>query len=358
MSEHLCIRHTESVDIPTVIGLSARVQEDLTRSGSLQHIGPIAPSVMEAMITRGNAYVIELEDVLVGSFFLEPLNFAQRAIWKLDALDRRFWFLSRFMLAPEYQGRHLGEQVVREVQRRTTMEPNGALILDCWAGNESLRAYYGGLGFHLHGLFDEEDYQIAVMVWLPINGAFDFSYFPVLHTSRLRLREMLPSDAEDMMRFRGEYEVTKYNSGVPYQDVGQARAAIEGIAEDFAVRRTLRWGITLKDEDALIGQIGYNYWARRDHRAAVGFDLARKLWGRGLMTEALHAVVQFGFERMHLNRIDADANSQNIGSLRVLTKAGFVREGLQRQQYYEDGTFHDLVIFGLLKQDYVAPKPI
>ncbi|MCC6612245.1 MAG: GNAT family N-acetyltransferase [Anaerolineae bacterium] len=358
MSEQWCIRHTEAADIPEAIALSERVQDSLTRSGSLQQIGPIARETFEVKIRSGNAYVIERAGVLVGGYFLEPLNFAQRAFWRLDALDRRFWFLSRFMLDPEFQGQRLGEQIVRELQRRTTLEPNGALILDCWEGNESLRAYYSGLGFRLHGLFPEGEYRIAVMVWMPVNGAFDFSYFPMLETPRLRLREMLPEDAGGMMSFRGEYEVTKYNSGAPYQDIAQARAAIEGIADDFATRRTLRWGIVLKEagDDAIVGQIGYNYWARRDHRAAVGFDLARIYWGRGLMTEALHAVVQFGFERMQLNRIDADADDENIASQRVLTKVGFVREGLQRQQYYEDGTFHDLAIFGLLKQDYVPPK--
>ncbi|MBE0691216.1 MAG: GNAT family N-acetyltransferase [Anaerolineae bacterium] len=356
MDNHLRIRHIEPADVPGVIALSARVQERLTRSGSRQQIGPITSGIMDAMIKAGNAYVIEVENALAGSFFLEPVSFSQRAIWLLDTIDRRFWFLSRLMLDPDYQGRRLGEQTIRELQRRMTMEPNGALLLDCWAGNDQLRAYYANLGFQLHGIFDENNYQIAVMLWLPTNDIFDFSYFPVLETPRLRLREMLPSDAEGMMSFRGEYEVTKYNSGAPYQDIAQARVAIEGITEDFVAGRTLRWGITLKEEDAIIGQIGYNYWARRDHRAAVGFDLKRVLWGRGFMPEALHAIIRFGFKRMQLNRIDADANVSNVASQRVLAKVGFVREGLQRQQYYEDGVFHDLAIFGLLRQDYAPPE--
>ncbi len=356
MNNDFRIRHTEPADIPMVIALSARVQQKLTNSGSLQQIGPLAPDTLQHMIRSGNAYVIELSDRLIGSVFLEPLVFAQYAAWNLVASDRRFWFLSRLMLDPDYQGRRLGEQIVREIQRRMAIEPNGALALDCWAGNHALRAYYESLGFEQHGVFDENDYQIAVMTWVPTVAVFDFAEFPILETARLRLRELVPSDAEGVMLFRGDYEVTRYNSGAPYQDIAQAQAIIDSIAEEFTARRTLRWGITLKPNDAVIGQIGYNYWARRDHRAAVGFDLARALWGHGLMPEALHAVVQFGFERMQLNRIDADASISNTASQRVLTKIGFVREGLQRQQYYEDGEFHDLAIFGLLRQDYLAPQ--
>jgi ribosomal-protein-alanine N-acetyltransferase len=183
---------------------------------------------------------------------------------------------------------------------------------------------------------------------------FDFSYFPTLRTPRLILRELVAEDAEAVFAVRSDYEVTRLNTGEPLERVEQAAALIRAIGAAYFEQSELRWGITLKGKNIVIGMCGYNYWVRRDYRACVGYDLGRLYWGQGLMTEAMRAVVRFGFERMTLNRVEADASAENIGSIRVLEKLGFQQEGVEREQYYEDGQFHDLVLFSLLKRDYQA----
>lgn len=70
------------------------------------------------------------------------------------------------------------------------------------------------------------------------------------------------------------------------------------------------------------------------------------------MTEAVRAVVEFGFANMNLNRIEADADGRNPASARVLHKVGFHDEGVQREQFYENGSFYDLHLFALLRRDY------
>jgi ribosomal-protein-alanine N-acetyltransferase len=97
--------------------------------------------------------------------------------------------------------------------------------------------------------------------------------------------------------------------------------------------------------------IGFNYWVRADRRAAVGFDLNREHWGQGIMSEALIAVVRFGFESMGLNRIEADCSIMNVASQRVLEKAGFKIEGRQREHYYLDGIYYDVLLWGMLRSD-------
>jgi len=67
----------------------------------------------------------------------------------------------------------------------------------------------------------------------------------------------------------------------------------------------------------------------------------------------VRAMVRFGFEVLNLNRIEADAAAENAGSIRVLEKVGFQREGVQHEQYFEWDEFHDLVLFALLKKDFV-----
>ncbi|MEO8393913.1 MAG: GNAT family protein, partial [Chloroflexota bacterium] len=117
--------------------------------------------------------------------------------------------------------------------------------------------------------------------------------------------------------------------------------------------RRIDWGITLKEpQTGLIGRCGFNYILRQDRRASIGYDLGYAYWGKGIMTEAVRAMARFGFEVLNLNRIEADAAAENVGSIRVLEKVGFQREGLQHEQYFEWDEFHDLVLFALLKKDF------
>jgi len=187
---------------------------------------------------------------------------------------------------------------------------------------------------------------------LTTSDLFDFTTFPQLETPRLILREMLPADAEAIFRIRGDYEVTRYNIGAAYERLEQATDLIAAMAHAYQDGTELRWGITLKGHDTVIGMCGFNYWIRRDCRASIGYDLARAYWGDGIMTEAIRAIIAFGFARMGLNRIEADADARNPASARVLEKVGFKREGLQREQFYENGDFNDLMLFALLRKDY------
>lgn len=183
---------------------------------------------------------------------------------------------------------------------------------------------------------------------------FDFSSFPMLETPRLILREIIPEDAPAIFRIRGDYEVTRYNSGAAYTHIQQAGQLIANMLAAYLEKRELRWGITLKGEPAagVIGMCGYNYWEHTDQRASVGYDLAQAFWGRGIMPEALQAIFEFGWTRMGLNRIEAGTSIYNTASVRVLEKLGFRQEGHQREQYYEDGHFHDLLLFALLRREY------
>jgi [ribosomal protein S5]-alanine N-acetyltransferase len=185
---------------------------------------------------------------------------------------------------------------------------------------------------------------------------FDFETFPLLETPRLILRQIVAEDAEAIFAIRGDYEVTRLNTGPAYPDMMHAVKLINALREGFGMKDELRWGITRRGEDVVIGMAGYNYWARADNRAQVGYDLARAAWGQGIMPEALHAVIQFGWQRMGLNRIEADCSADNAASIRVLEKIGFQREGCQRDQYLEEDGYHDLLLWGLLKREYTSPN--
>ena len=178
--------------------------------------------------------------------------------------------------------------------------------------------------------------------------AFDFSAFPVLTTDRIILRELRNEDATDLLVFRGDSEAQRFDSE-PLQTLEQSLALIDEVRDAYAAERAVPWAVTLKSSGRVVGLFGYNNWNRYHRRAEIGYDLARDLWGQGLATEALTAVMRFGFSDMQLNRIEAQTIADNRSSTRLLGRLGFAREGTRRRySWEEDGTFHDGAIYGLL----------
>jgi len=187
---------------------------------------------------------------------------------------------------------------------------------------------------------------------------YDFSAFPTLETPRLILRELIADDDDAVYIIRSDIEVTRHNTGAPYTDIQQARTLISDIGWNYKDQSEIRWGITLKtDPTWVIGMCGYNYWIRRDQRVSIGYDLAHAYWGNGIMTEALSAICRFGFEQMGLHRIEADVSADNPASGRVLEKLGFKQEGRLREQYWEWGEFHDLLLYSLLRREFERGVP-
>lgn len=181
---------------------------------------------------------------------------------------------------------------------------------------------------------------------------FDFSAFPVLTTERLVLRQMQAADAAAVLAFRGDPIVQKYNAE-PLQSVAAAADFIRELNDAYEARRVLAWGITLPADDTVIGGVSLHSWNRTHRRAIVGYDLAHAYWGRGIGSEAVRAVLRFGFEQLDLNRIGAPTIVDNHESVGLLQKLGFTLEGIRRSYSWEwDGTFHDSAIFGLLREEF------
>ncbi len=183
-------------------------------------------------------------------------------------------------------------------------------------------------------------------------GLFDFSVFPTLTTERLALRELQPSDAADLFLFRSDAEEQKYNAAAMVA-LSEAADLIAIVRKAFAAHQQIQFGLTLRDQDMVIGLLGFNSWDRYHNRAEIGYDLARAYWGQGLASEAVDALVRWGFERLELHRIEAQTIADNVRSVRLLTRLGFRLEGIRRESSREDdGTYHGSAIYGLLRQEY------
>lgn len=177
-----------------------------------------------------------------------------------------------------------------------------------------------------------------------------FDEFPEIETENLILREILPDDAEAIFRIFSDDEVTRYYDLSTYTTIEQAYELIDFFDESFELERAIRWGITRKSDGLLVGTCGY-VWLRT-YRGEIGYELARPYWRQGIMTEAVDAIVDFGFRELGLNRIEALTMVDNVASVALLRKVGFVQEGILRQHDYFKGKFHDMRLFALLRDDY------
>lgn len=182
-----------------------------------------------------------------------------------------------------------------------------------------------------------------------------FDAFPVLRTKRLILREIRPSDAPAIFAIFSDPDVTRFYGMEPYQKVTEAEDLVTRWHKRFADRQLIRWVITPKNEtDKVIGTCGFNEWKRHFHCAGVGYDLAPSYWRQGVMSEALTAVLKFGFAKMGLNRVEAHVLLENVASIKLLEKIGFKHEGILRDYGYWSQSFHDLHLYAVLQREFHA----
>lgn len=181
-----------------------------------------------------------------------------------------------------------------------------------------------------------------------------FDEFPVLETVRLRMQAIDSADIPALYRLFSDPEVCRYYDLEPLTDESGAVALVKRFADRYADDVSIRWGITLKPSDALIGTCGL--YIHSDWRGAIGYDLLPAYWGQGIMTEAVSELTRFGFEDAGLVRLEAFVMLENVASDHLLKKIGYVEEGVLRQYMYIKGQMHDMRCFSLVSAEYEQIK--
>lgn len=188
-----------------------------------------------------------------------------------------------------------------------------------------------------------------------INRKVAFREFPEIRTKRLVLRQPTMRDAEWYFQYFSRPEMVWGGVWPGPENIGAAREEIRTYMVDlYRKRRGFRWLVKLKGEDVPIGTLGYYKWLpSASYQAEMGYDLAKEHWGKGIMAEAVEAVVDFGFERMELNRIEVYIMPRNKRSIKLMRRLGFKREGLLRQRSFDEfGNYADDVLFSMLRSDW------
>lgn len=179
-----------------------------------------------------------------------------------------------------------------------------------------------------------------------------FADLPELETEHLVLRRVSMSDAEDLFDYASDPEVSRHSTWAPHRSLDDTRQYITTLVNQYKAHHVAPWGIEHKVERKLIGTCGFANWMVHHDRAEIGYALGRRYWNHGLMTEAVRAVIAFGFTQMKLNRIEARCKVENVASARVMEKAGMQFEGVLRQHMLVKGRYDDLKMYSVLRRDY------
>ena len=178
-----------------------------------------------------------------------------------------------------------------------------------------------------------------------------FSSLPELKTERLILRPLRMSDAKDMYAYAQDPEVSRHVLWSAHTSIFQTRTFLRSAIRQYRRGEPGSFAIVLKQSGRMIGTVGF-MWIDREYKSAeVGYSLGRAYWNQGIMTEALRAVVAYGFDQLGLNRVEAQHETDNPASGRVMAHVGMQYEGTLRQRVKNKGKFVDVALYAILRSD-------
>jgi ribosomal-protein-alanine N-acetyltransferase len=175
-----------------------------------------------------------------------------------------------------------------------------------------------------------------------------------IETDRLILRKFKSIDAEDMIKNWISHPVVQNNYGEPiYTTTEEVSKVLENWISSYSNLEFYRWAIILKETNINIGQIAFYKVDSNNQNLDVEYCIGESYWGKGYATEALKAVMKYGFEKMYYNRIQAFHRRQNPSSGQVLIKSGMQYEGTLRQYLLHNDSFDDCIMYAALKEEYM-----
>lgn len=177
-----------------------------------------------------------------------------------------------------------------------------------------------------------------------------FLRFPSLEVGAYILRKIEATDAADLAELYRSEEVSRYLDWDGPRTEAEAKAAIGFFEQQYRSGKKIRWAIAPRDSDKLIGTIVLSNF-QKNSLADLGYDLRPDWWGRGVMINALTALVHFCLSDLQLTRLQAYVRPEHVASARLLEKLGFEREGLLRQAGFHESRegFYDVILFARLR---------
>lgn len=177
------------------------------------------------------------------------------------------------------------------------------------------------------------------------------SIFPILTTNRFQLIQITENHLSNLFELFSDTNVVKFYNLKPFENESDGVRLVNLYTQRFNENLGIRWGIAFKNSDYIIGTIGFNSFTE-NHRSTIGFDLQTKYWNQGIISEVLFKIIDFGFNELKINRIEAEVMQGNYASEKVLTKSNFQKEGILREWMFWDNTYFDMTMYSLLRKDF------
>lgn len=177
-----------------------------------------------------------------------------------------------------------------------------------------------------------------------------------IDTERSTLRLLREADLPALMRVNGDDEVTRFLPYASWRSLDDAQAWYRRMQNIQATGTALQFVVVERTSDEAVGTCLVFRHDEGSARAELGYALARRCWGSGLMAEALRALIAAAFGPIGLRRLEAEINPRNLASAALVRRLGFVREGLARERWINKGVPTDVELYGLLRDDGLAPR--
>jgi RimJ/RimL family protein N-acetyltransferase len=175
---------------------------------------------------------------------------------------------------------------------------------------------------------------------------------PTLDTPRLRLRPFAETDTDTIFALQSSARVLRYWDAPPWTQRAQAERFIRVCGQIEQEGTGARLAIERVADRAFVGWCSLSRWDAVYRSAKLTYCLDDAAWGEGIATEAAVALLQWAFDPLDLNRVQAETDTRNTASSRVLEKLGFVREGMLREDCIVDGEVSDSWVYGLLRREW------
>ncbi len=171
-----------------------------------------------------------------------------------------------------------------------------------------------------------------------------------LSTKRLVLQPIGPEHIESLFSICSDAENMQYWNRPPWQQLSQAEESINGALDRGRKGEQYTWAVMA--DGRFIGQVLLFLINEQCRRAELGFVFDKMVWGKGFASEASREVLNFAFNTLNLNRVEAETDTLNKPCRNLLERLGFVHEGDRAQRYIVSGVVSDSAMYGLVAEDY------
>jgi len=178
-----------------------------------------------------------------------------------------------------------------------------------------------------------------------------------INTKRLILRRFTYEDSDSMLRNWVSDEEVQDMYGEPAYKTPEA---VKGLLDKYILGYTedcaLRWAVIEKESSECIGQAAYFLVDKNNHFAEIEYCIGRAFQGKGYATEATLAIISYGFDEVHLHKVQICVRPSNIPSRKVISKCGFTYNGTLPEYFYRGGRYEDRMFFSITEEEYSEGK--